>query len=172
MRDGPLRALVKAVVRLSHGLDAWLRRAWSRRRGTARYRLGGACAACARCCEAPSIQVGRLLWHLPTPRAAFLAWQRHVNGFECVGRERATRSFVFRCTHFDRVSRRCDSYDTRPFLCRDYPRLQLEAAVPDLFEECGHRPLAVDAEGLRRELQLALPDPDTRARVMKRLFLD
>jgi hypothetical protein len=91
MRDGAVRRSVKAVARWNWELNVAVHRAWRRARGERPYRLAGDCAGCARCCEQPGISVGVLAWYLPGVRWAFLAWQRHVNGFHLVGRQRAGR---------------------------------------------------------------------------------
>lgn len=114
MRDGPLRAAVKSVARLRFQADLAAVRALRRRRSAPWFELGGECRRCAGCCEAPSIRANALVWHLRTARAAFLWWQRVVNGFDLQEARRQERTFVFRCTHFDWQTRRCDSYETRP----------------------------------------------------------
>lgn len=178
MRDGPLRVVIKAVVRWHNlanlGLIRGLRRLRARARlgGTAPYRLAGSCGGCARCCEAPAIQVGWLTWRMPTLRRLFLAWQRHVNGFELVRREREARVFVFTCTHFDAQTRRCDSYASRPAMCHDYPRLILDQPWPELFEGCGFRAVHPDAARLRRELEARDLPPEQRAVLRRRLMLE
>lgn len=172
MRDGALLGLFKRVVALAWTMEVALRRAWGRARGQARYRLGGACGGCARCCEAPAIRAGRLTWALPRLRRLFLAWQRRVNGFELVATDAATGTFVFRCTHFDPSTRRCDSYATRPFMCRDYPRALLDQPWPELFPECGFRPRLRKGEGLRDALARTDLDPERRRELEKRLFLE
>ena len=149
-------------------------RALRRLRGERAYELGGACRRCARCCEAPAIQVGRLTWHLPTLRRAFLFWQRVVNGFELAGRDPEGRVFVFRCTHFDEATRSCDSYASRPGMCRDYPRALLWQPHPELLPGCGYRPVVWNAGGLARALDEAearLSD-EQRDKLRKGLFLD
>lgn len=146
MQDGPLRIALKTVARWLWRFDLSLLRASRRLREPPRWRLGGACEGCARCCEAPTLRVGRLLWFLPRTRRVFLWWQRVVNGFELVEADRASRSFVFRCTHFDWQRRRCDSYASRPGICRDYPRVLLDQPWPELFEGCGFKVRAADAE--------------------------
>ncbi|MCB9766140.1 MAG: YkgJ family cysteine cluster protein [Alphaproteobacteria bacterium] len=171
MRDGPLRRAVKAVARWNTLANLAAHRALRRLRGERPYRLGGACQGCARCCEAPSIQVGRLTWYMPTLRRLFLGWQRVVNGFELVTRERP-RVFVFRCTHFDPETRRCDSYDARPAMCRDYPRLLLWQATPELFEGCGFRAVHPDAARLRAALEARGLPEDKLAAARRRMFLD
>ncbi len=172
MRDGPLRRVVKRLARAAFTFDLRLTRSWRRVRGDARWELGGTCCKSARCCEAPAIQVGRPVWFLPTLRKLFLGWQRTVNGFELTAEEKATRVFVFRCTHFDRTLRTCDSYDSRPGICRDYPRVLLEGAWPDFFPECGYRAIARNAAGMARALDTQGLSPEKLAELKKRLHLE
>ena len=166
MRDGLLRRTIKAASR-------WM---WSAelvvRRRPAVYDLGGVCRRCARCCEAPAIRVGKLTWYLPLMRRLFLAWQRHVNGFERVSEDDAGRTFTFRCTHFDVATRSCDSYESRPGMCRDYPRALLAQSKPDFFPECGYRPVARNAEQLLAALEARKLTPEQKAKLKKELYLE
>lgn len=143
-----------------------------RRLRPAPWRLAGACASCAACCERPSIRGSLLTWTLPTLRRLFLGWQRRVNGFQLVEADDETFTFHFRCTHFDWTTRRCDSYDSRPFLCRDYPRGLLDQAWPDLFETCGHRAIAPNAAGLAEEIDRLDLDPEARSRLRRGLRIE
>lgn len=163
MRDGPIRRSIKALVRWTILLELRLRRGMDCLRGRRRWRLGGGCGGCARCCEAPSIQVGRVTWYFPTVRRLFLAWHRVINGFVLVESHREGRVFVFDCTHFDRQTRRCDSYNSRPAMCRDYPRALLAQPWPELFPGCGFRPVAVDGARQRAALEASgLPEEAVR----------
>lgn len=172
VRDGPVRSAVKRVALGVFLMRLALHRIPRRRNGEIPYELGGACALCAKCCEAPAIQVGFLVWHLPLLRRLFLRWHRHVNGFELVERTRPDRAFVFRCSHFDRETRRCDSYHSRPGMCRDYPRGLMEQASPELLPGCGFKPVARGRESLLRTLdQLTLTEAQ-RAKLAKELYLE
>lgn len=171
MRDGPLRRAIKAIARANTTLNLRLTRLLWRLGGQRPYQLGGACGGCAKCCEAPSIAVGRALWYLPLLRRAFLAYHRVINGFELVDRERQGRVFVFRCTHFDPATRRCDSYDSRPAMCRDYPRALLHQPWPELFEGCGYRPIHPDGGSLDQALDRAELSEAQREALRRRLFL-
>lgn len=172
MKDGPIRRAVKRIALWQFRLDLAIHRARLHRRKIPVHGLGGACQLCAACCEAPGIQVGWTVWYVPILRRLFLAWQRHVNGFELTGRDVRTRVFVFRCTHFDWETRRCDSYDSRPGLCRDYPRVLLEQAHPEMLPGCGYRPIAPNAPGLRRALERTALTPEQRERLWKGLHLE
>src|SRR5258706_2050687 len=139
MRDGILRRAVKRVARWGFHLDLAADHARRRWRGERPYLLGGDCRRCAACCEAPAIQASWPVWYLATLRRLFLWWQERVNGFVLVEARAGARTFVFRCTHFDPVTRACDSYDSRPGICRAYPRLQLWQASPEFLPGCGYR---------------------------------
>jgi Fe-S-cluster containining protein len=138
MRDGPLRRAVKRIARAWQFANLYPTRLWLRAQGEPSFRLGGACHLCAKCCEAPSIQVRPLTFRLKTLRRPFLWWQRRVNQFELVDEDPKQKVFVFRCGHFDPQTRRCDSYDSRPAMCRDYPRNLLYHPAPDFLEGCGY----------------------------------
>jgi hypothetical protein len=172
MRDGYFLRQVKRVARGRFAADLLLHRALRRARGDRPYVLGGECRRCARCCEAPAIQVGRAVWYVPTLRRLFLWWQRRVNGFALTGRDPAARVFVFECTHFDRTARTCDSYDSRPGICRDYPRALLYQPNPELLPGCGYRPVARNADDLLRALARASVRPDQMERLKKDLHLE
>jgi len=172
MRDGPLRRAVKRVALWNFMADVHLRRALARARGERPFLLGGECRRCARCCEAPGIHVGRLVWYLPLARRLFLWWQRQVNGFELTGRHVAGRVFVFRCTHFDWGARSCDSYDSRPGMCRDYPRALLRQPSPEFLPGCGYRAVAPNAEGLLAALERQPLTASQRKRLKKGLHLE
>lgn len=172
MRDGLFKTGLKRLVLGVWSTELRAQRGLRRIQGAPQYRLGGACARCSRCCDAPGIQVDRLTWYLPTLRRAFLGWQQHLNGFVLVGADSATRTFAFRCTHFDAVARRCDSYSSRPGLCRDYPRALLGQAWPELFAECGFRPISRTGAGLSAALGETGLDPLALAELRRRLKLD
>lgn len=165
MKDGPLRRAVKAAARWGYAADL----AVTRRLRPAPYSLGGDCRRCARCCEAPAIRVSGLTWLAPS---LFLAWQRLVNGFHLVSRDDAARTFTFRCAHFDPQTRACDSYDSRPGICRDYPRGLLHQSAPDFFPECGFRPVARNADAMRAALEKRGLPPEQLAALKKKLYLD
>jgi hypothetical protein len=172
MKDGIILRAVKRAARWRFYADLSLHRALRKARGERPYLLGGECRRCARCCEAPAIQAGRAVWYVPTLRRAFLWWQRRVNGFELVGLDRRARVFVFDCTHFDRTTRACDSYDSRPGMCRDYPRALLAQPNPEMLPGCGYRPVAPNAAALLRALEGAAVSGDRLARLKKDLHLE
>jgi hypothetical protein len=172
VRDGFLLRGVKRVARWRFHADLTVHRAVRRAGGDRPYLLSGECRRCARCCEAPAIQTGPAVWYLPTLRRAFLWWQRRVNGFELVSRDPGARVFVFNCTHFDRATRTCDSYDSRPGMCRDYPRNLLAQPNPEMLPGCGYRPVAPNAAALLRALESASVGGDALARLKRDLHLE
>lgn len=174
MRDNTFRRVIKASMRWVYACNQALNRALVTHvlRAPPRHQLTGSCEGCGRCCEAPSISVGRLIAGMPWLRRGFLWWQAHINGFELTRFERAHRVFVFTCTHYDAVTRACDSYDSRPGICRDYPVSLLDQDAPQLFEECSYTLSLVGAHGLAK----AIDDdptltPEQRDRLKRGLFL-
>jgi hypothetical protein len=172
VRDGPFLRVVKSLARWRFALDLAAHRAIRRARGERPWALRGSCQRCAACCEAPAIAAGPLAWSRPTVRRLFLWWQRRVNGFELVRADEDDRSFVFRCTHFDRATRSCDSYESRPGMCRDYPRLLLWQGNPELLPGCGYRAAPPNAAGLRVALDRLDLTPEQREKLRKGLRLD
>jgi len=172
VKDGAVRRTLKALARGAFFLNVWTDRGFRRARGERSFLLGGACQRCAACCEAPAIRVHALVWLAPRLRRAFLWWQEKVNGFELVEARSRERTFVFRCTHFDTATRSCDSYASRPGICRDYPRALLQQASPELLPGCGYRPLARNAEALRKALLDRPLTDEQRARLRRQLFLE
>jgi Fe-S-cluster containining protein len=164
MRDGPIRRVIKKTLAAWYLAD--LRR--HRRRAPPLWELAGTCGGCARCCERPAISVGWLI-HAPRLMLPWLWWQRVVNGFVVVERDAEARAVVFSCTHFDPVERRCDSYDSRPGMCRDYPRMLLHQPDPAFFDGCGHRARAGNADGLVAALQDAGVDGQKLVQIRRRL---
>ena len=172
MRDGPLRRGLKRAALWNFRANLAVHR-WLRRRGGERpYTLGGDCRRCAACCEAPALQALPFVFRVEILRALWLAWQERVNGFVLVRAEAATRTFVFRCTHFDVASRSCDSYDSRPGVCRDYPRLLLWQPNPELLPGCGYRAVLPTAASLAARLAREPLSADQREKLRRGLFLE
>jgi len=172
MRDGAVRRTVKAAARAVFFVNLHAESTRLRLLGARPYRLGGECRRCAACCEAPAIRVPTLFWLAPLLRRAFLWWQEKVNGFVLVDALRSERTFVFHCTHFDSTTRSCDSYASRPGICRDYPRALLWQTAPELLPGCGYRPIARNAAALRRALDAQPLRDEQRKRLARELFLE
>jgi uncharacterized protein len=172
MRDGVFLRAVKRVALWTFRADLAAHRALRRARGERPWTLGGGCHRSGGCCEAPAIAAGRVTWSIPTARRLFLAWQRRVNGFELVSADAGARVFVFRCSHFDRATRSCDSYDSRPGMCRDYPRNLMWQPSPEMLPACGYRATPPNAAGLRAAIDRAELTPGQREALRKGLRLD
>jgi Fe-S-cluster containining protein len=170
MKDGPVQ---KAVKRAAHGVfSTGLKLSRGNSSDSVFYELGGECCRSGMCCEAPAIHVGRLVWYAPFLRWLFIWWQRSVNGFVLEEKRRAEKVLVFRCTHFDRHTRLCDSYESRPGMCRDYPRALLYQSAPKLFPQCGYRVLAPNRRELLRALESQSIDDQKMDRLRKDLYLE
>ena len=112
------------------------------------------------------------VWYLRSLRGLFLGWMKHVNGFDLESVDRSSRTFVFRCTHFDLETRSCDSYISRPGMCRDYPRALLDQPRPRLFAECGYRVRPANAGALAAALDRQALSPDQRQKLRRELDLE
>jgi len=171
VRDGPLLRAVKRLAlwsfRAQLAADRMLRRSRSERP----WSLTGSCRRSGACCEAPAIAVGRLVRSLPSARRLFLGWHRRVNGFELVSVDHRARVFVFRCSHFDPATRSCDSYDSRPGMCRDYPRLLLWQPNPEMLPPCGYRATPPNAARLRGSIDRLDLAPGQREKLRRDLRL-
>ncbi|HCF60140.1 MAG TPA: hypothetical protein DFS52_19360 [Myxococcales bacterium] len=172
MKDSARLALLKRLVRWLVLSELAVRRALGRIRERSHWARLGACRGCGRCCERPSIRVGAFLWLLPRSRRLFVWWQRRINGFELVSADAKTRTLEFRCTHFDSERRVCDSYATRPAMCRDYPRLLFDQAWPELFAECGFRARPRNAEALEAGIEATGLSDEQKAELNRKLRLE
>ncbi|OGV64501.1 MAG: hypothetical protein A3K19_21475 [Lentisphaerae bacterium RIFOXYB12_FULL_65_16] len=169
MHDGVTRRLLKRVARVCYGIDLGFTRLVARVRGESFYVLRGSCRRCGGCCETPMVRTHAVFFYAKVSRGLFLWWHRTVNGLELIHEDRKGRTFTFRCTHWDPQTKLCDSYDSRPGMCRDYPRVLLEVANPGFLPECGHRALHRDAARIRESLaDLDLP-PAEKAELERRL---
>ena len=130
------------------------------------YRLCGSCNNCGACCETPMIQVfaelnfGQamiqifpLFFYLRSSRWLIKKWHQLVNGFEYIGEDRRAKSFIFRCTHWDPETKMCDSYDSRPGMCRDYPRPLLYQPNPTFLKPCSFFPVDKNADRMLDALE-------------------
>lgn len=171
MRDGLIRRAVKRLALVRYTIDLAITRLLLRARGEPRYRLTGSCNGCGRCCETPVISVSRPVFLLRSLRWLTLTWHRVVNGFEYAGEDRRGRLFVFRCTHYDPVTKQCDSYDSRPGMCRDYPRNLAYSALPEFLPECGYSAVYKKGDQLRMALLKANLPPEKYAELVRKLHL-
>lgn len=172
MPDGRVRRTLKRIALLFFSVSLWLSR-WQRRQdGSSPFDLGGSCQGCGICCEAPAMRVGWVTWYLPTLRFFFLRWHAAVNRFHLQSTNDAERTFVFSCDHFDSSARRCNSYESRPGMCRDYPRALLDQPAPALFPDCGYRALATNRRELVHILEAQNLGEERMGKLKKRLYLE
>ena len=152
MKDTLAQRTAKWIMRQPYTVALTLWRGWRRVSGQQVWELGGECRSCAQCCEAPAMGVGILVARVAPARAVFLWWQRAVNGFHLKEARAGGYVMAFDCSHFDRRTRLCDSYDSRPGMCRDYPRLLLHSLNPRFFDGCGHRAVLRGGDNLLKIL--------------------
>ena len=96
-------------------------------------------------------------------RWIILKWHKLVNGFEILGENRQMKCFIFKCTHWDPETKLCDSYDSRPGLCRDYPRNLIDTTDPVFMKDCGYYAVRKNAESMEKALDdLDLPEENLR----------
>ena len=171
MQDSFLRKSIKYAARIRYTADLKLTRGLKSIRIKTPYRLAGSCLQCGKCCESPTIRIFPLLFYLKSLRWAIITWQRNINGFEFIGDNRKDKCLVFRCTHLDPVTRHCDAYHSRPGMCRDYPRNQLEFAVPTFFEGCGYRAELRNAEKFNAALENLELSPEDMQKLKRELKL-
>ncbi len=161
MQDGPIKATVKLAARLRYLADLKMTRWIKSFSGEPFFRIEGACNRCGQCCQTPVIPVHPILFYLPIFKRMVIGWHRLVNGFDLIREERRAGLLVFECSHWNRVSRRCDSYNSRPGMCRDYPGNLVYAADPELFDTCGYRIVLKNAARMARALEEAGLAPET-----------
>ena len=172
MKDGKLIRSVKFLALCRYCFDLRFTRMIAYFHGDPRYRLCGECANCGKCCRTPMIHVSAFFFYFKTLRALFLNWHRIVNGFVLIEERRKERTFVFECTHYDPVTKSCDSYSSRPGMCRDYPRNLLYQPNPTFIDGCTYKAVVKDAASIEESLsELDLP-PDKLAKVRKAFYLD
>jgi uncharacterized protein len=172
MRDGPWRRGVKALARWRYAADlAVTRRLRAARGETEPYELHGACTACGACCESPAIQVWPPLLRLRSARLVLRLWHRWVNGFEQIGMDRKHGVLIFHCTHYDPQSKRCDSYESRPGMCRDYPVNLLDEPRPQFLPPCTLYALHRDHDQRRAELDELELSPEKRRKVEREFYV-
>lgn len=172
MKDQGWRVPLKKLALFRFQFDLAATRFWLRLRGEGpSYRLEGTCNGCGACCIRPTIAVGRLTFHIGFLRKLFLAWHFHVNGFEYMCEDAELRTFSFRCTHYDRETQTCDSYETRPGMCRDYPKNLTYDPNPDLFDECSYKVVYKGADAMKEALAKTELTPEQQEEIARKLHL-
>ena len=172
MRDGPLRAAIKRTALIIYTTDLKITRAVAGLKGEPAFKLGGNCQLCAACCEEPSVQLSATTYRFPRLRGLIIRWHKYVNGFELKRLESQQKVLVFRCTHFDPDSRRCDSYHTRPGMCRDYPRNLLYHQRPEFLPGCGYSAINKKGDQLLKMLSDEELTPEARKKIDEVFYLE
>jgi Fe-S-cluster containining protein len=165
MKDNFSRRIIKRVARWRYETDLSFTRWLMEKRGDGPdFELKGQCNGCGGCCTTPMIRVHTVIFFARSTRWLLLAWHRVVNGFEFIDESRRDRTFIFRCTHYDPKTRLCDSYDSRPGMCRDYPRNLLYSCNPTFLQECSHYAESKNARRIRQSLEdLGLSEEEREA---------
>ena len=159
MRDGLILRCFKKIVLMRFHIDLAVTRYLLKRAGEPRYRLSGECNQCGACCESPAIEVHRWVFWFRSLSWLVKSWHWYINGFNLMEKDRSNRLFIFECTHYDPETKRCDSYCSRPGMCRDYPLPLLFSTNPDFFDRCSHYPVRKSAESFRQSINdLDIPE--------------
>lgn len=148
-----VKRLIKQITWWRYATDLRFTRAVMKFRGEERYELRGSCNGCGRCCEFPSIQMTEIAFHIDFIRKMVIFWQERFNGFSLVRQQKSHATLFFTCSHFDPETRQCNAYDTRPGMCRDYPKNQIYSVNPTFFPECGFYAVDKRAESFRSALE-------------------
>ncbi len=172
MKDGIIIKIIKFFDRSIYAIDLKVSRFIRSISITKRYNLVGKCSRCGACCITPSIHVGKMIWNFKPFESAFLGWQKYINGFELFEKEEESRLYVFNCTHFDAKTRSCDSYSSRPGLCRDYPKILTFEVCPIFFESCTMKAYDPKAEDLLNKLDSEKLTDEQMKILKKELYLE
>lgn len=171
MKDDLGRRFLKRIARFCYTFDLKTTRFIWKAKGEPKFELKGYCNGCGICCESPMIQTNPIFFHLKSVRWMILTWHRVVNGFEYVGENKRFHTFSFRCTHWDSETKLCDSYESRPGLCRDYPRNLTYTVDPQFFEQCSYYAVHKNAARLRKSLENQKLPPEKLAEIYEKLHL-
>ena len=171
MKDGPSRTSIKRLALLRYYFDLGVMRGVRRFKSPARYQMAGTCEGCGLCCETPMIQVHPLLFRLRSYRRLFLGWHSRINGFHLLREDKPAKVFVFTCSHYDKETKQCDSYHSRPGMCRDYPRNLFDRPFPELLPECTYRVVDTNAHRMKAALDKLELTPEQRAELDRKLHL-
>lgn len=172
MKDGIVRTFIKLIAGIVYFIDLKITRFFWKLSGVKSYHLRGECSKCGACCVSPSIQVGKLVWNIGFFEICFLVWQKYVNGFEFVDRESQGRIYVFKCNHYNSEKNECDSYFSRPVMCRDYPKALTYQINPVFFKTCTLRPIDKKAKKILDKLQTKNMTEEQIELIKKELFLE
>ena len=163
MKDGIIRKSLKSIALLGYTVDLRITRLVLKAKGEPLYHLRGSCNKCGACCKSPMVPIFPPFFYLKPIRWIILTWHRLVNGFEYIDENPKSQMFIFRCTHWNSETKMCDSYDSRPGMCRDYPCNLVYSTNPIFLKECSYYAVDKNAERMKAALEdLNLPPEKTR----------
>jgi len=169
MKDGLFRRFIKKIALLSHSIDLAITR---RSLGPPPYILKGECNGCGACCVNPTIHLYPPFFYVRSIRWMYITWHRVINGFKLVEENRKDKTLVFECTHYDPTTKLCDSYDSRPGMCRDYPKNMVYLPNPEFFEECSYTAEYRYAQGMREALEKTGLSEEKLKELKKKLHIE
>ena len=172
MTDGIGLRIFKRILWWRYAADLWITRRILKFRGEERYYLRGKCNHCGRCCEYPSVQMNEFAYHVEIYRRMVIRWHRTVNGFKLFKQHKHEATLTFTCLHYDPMTRRCDSYSSRPGMCRDYPMNQIYSVNPHFFPECGFYAVDKRAGSFRAALEKTDLPPEKLEELYRKLHLE
>ncbi|OGL41156.1 MAG: hypothetical protein A2161_07545 [Candidatus Schekmanbacteria bacterium RBG_13_48_7] len=171
MKDGIVRKTIKYVALARYMIDLKITRLIKSVGNSQTFHLEGSCNRCGKCCENPAIILSAPFFYLKTNRWLTLKWHKIVNGFEFVGENRKEKCFIFRCTHWNPETKLCDSYETRPGLCRDYPRNQIDSTDPVFMDSCGYYAVRKNAESMGKAIDKLLLSEEKTDKLKQKLHI-
>lgn len=172
MKDNVIKKSIKTIALIRYRFDLGITRFILKIKGEPTYNMQGKCSECGACCETPMIRTFALFFYLKSLHWLYLKWHRKINGFELICEDRKKRTFIFKCTHFNPETKQCDSYSSRPGMCRDYPRNILYNIPPDFLPTCTFSPIAKNADQISESLEkLELP-PGKLKKIKKKFFAE
>lgn len=172
MRDNSVRRFIKFIARIRYSIDLKITRRILKFRGIPQFVLAGHCIACGQCCQTPSIHTPFLSHYFKSFRWLTLLWHHQINGFIFLSENRPHRILTFNCSHFNPSTQHCDSYESRPGLCRDYPHNLLFSVHPEFFPNCGFRPVDQHAQHFKELLDAHKIPQDIQDVLRSKLHLD
>lgn len=122
-------------------MDFYITKAMKRILGT-RFKLGGQCHMCGRCCHLIVGDPPRFIKNNKPLRKLYSSFHRVFHNFEEYGRG-DDNELIFRCKHLGQ-DHLCSIYYTRPKICRDYPLVPWQEP-PKPMKICGY--YAADKNG-------------------------
>ena len=173
MRDGPIRTTIKALVRWRYLTDLKITRKILQLKGEgALYKLQGKCNGCGACCKSPMIQIHPWLFYFKSIRKATILWHEQINGFNYIGDNRKEKYLIFKCTHYQEETGQCDSYHSRPGLCRDYPNNLIYEPRPALLPECSYQIVDPNQQAIRESFKDLDLTEEQLSKLKKEFYID